>query len=57
MPVWEEVVQPTIGYSIDLGGEVTWMIVGAQCLSCGEIGVYTDWSIDYEPTKVLLAQF
>jgi hypothetical protein len=46
-----------IGYCLDSAREVTWMIVGAQCLACTEIGVYTDWSIDYEPTKVLLAQF
>jgi hypothetical protein len=46
-----------VGYCLDVAGEVTWMIVGAQCLSCAEIGVYTDWSIDYEPTKALLTQF
>jgi hypothetical protein len=46
-----------VGYCLDPHGEVTWMIVGAQCVHCNEIGVYADWSIDYEPTKVLLAQF
>lgn len=46
-----------IGYCLDSTGEVTWMIVGAECLACSEIGVYADWSIDYEPTKALLAQF
>jgi hypothetical protein len=46
-----------VGYCLDGNGEVTWMIVGAQCLACNEIGVYADWSIDYEPTKALLKQF
>jgi hypothetical protein len=46
-----------IGFCLDPSGEVTWMIVGAQCLGCSEIGVYADWSIDYEPTKALLSQF
>jgi hypothetical protein len=46
-----------VGYCLDAAGEVTWMIVGAQCLACAEIGVYTDWSIDYEPTKALLTQY
>jgi hypothetical protein len=46
-----------IGYCLDDEGEVTWMIVGAKCLACNEVGVYADWSINYEPSKVLLTQF
>lgn len=46
-----------VGFCTDSNGEVTWMIVGAKCLACGEVGVYADWSIDYEPTEVLLTSF
>jgi hypothetical protein len=45
-----------IGYCRGDGDEVSWIIVGARCISCSTIGVYTDWSIDYEPSAHLLDQ-
>lgn len=30
------------------------MIVGALCSACDQIGVYADWSIDFEPSAFLL---
>jgi hypothetical protein len=53
-PCGKKVFALAIGYCLDSNNEVTWMIVGAQCITCNEVGVYADWSIDYEPTKQLL---
>jgi len=53
-PCGAKVFDIVVGYCLDTGGEVTWMVVGAKCASCSHIGVYADWSIDYEPSKALL---
>ena len=55
-PCTRKIFRIVVGYCLDLQDEVTWMIVGAQCESCGQRGVYADWSIDFEPSKGLLNQ-
>ncbi len=55
-PCGKKIFRLAVGYCLDPNGEVTWMIVGARCESCGNVGVYADWSIDYEPSTGLLAQ-
>jgi hypothetical protein len=45
-----------VGYCRGETDEVNWIIVGARCVTCSTIGVYADWSIDYEPTAHLLEQ-
>ncbi|MEU4676443.1 hypothetical protein [Micromonospora sp. NPDC023737] len=34
--------------------EVRWVSVGLRCTQDGTLGVYTDWKIDYSPTRQLL---
>ena len=34
--------------------EVRWVSVGLRCRRDGLIGVYTDWKVDYSPSKQLL---
>jgi hypothetical protein len=53
-PCGKKVFQIAVGYCLDPQGDVTWMIVGAQCEACSELGIYADWCIDYEPNKHLL---
>ncbi len=55
-PCGKKVFELAIGYCRDKEGHVSWMIVGARCISCSTIGVYTDWSIDYQNSEQLLAQ-
>jgi hypothetical protein len=43
-----------VGYCLTDSGEVSWMIVGARCVACADIGIYADWSINFEPSKFLL---
>ena len=35
-------------------GEIRWVSVGLRCGSDGLLGVYTDWKIDYSPSRQLL---
>lgn len=53
-PCGGKVFDIIVGYCLGDDGEVNWMIVGAKCASCADIGVYADWSIDYEPSRALL---
>ena len=53
-PCGRKVFAIVVGYCTDAVGEVNWMIVGAKCEECSEIGVYADWSIDFEPSAFLL---
>jgi hypothetical protein len=43
-----------IGFSLIDHGEISWITVGGQCAACGVLGVYADWNIDYEPSRLLL---
>jgi hypothetical protein len=29
-----------------------WITVGARCASCGMLGAYVDWKIDYAPPSI-----
>jgi hypothetical protein len=55
-PCGKKVFRVAVGFHLAESGEVHWMFVGAICVSCSTPGVYTDWSIDYEPSKHLLEQ-
>ena len=55
-PCGKKIFQIAVGYNLTEVGEVRWMYVGAVCVACETAGTYTDWSIDYEPSKVLLDQ-
>ena len=34
-------------------GSVRWVYIGERCTSCGTLGSFDDWKIDYEPTDEL----
>ncbi len=53
-PCGKKIFEIAVGYCLTESREVSWMIVGAQCTSCEQIGVYADWSIDFEPSAFLL---
>lgn len=56
-PCGKKVFDIVVGYCLRADSdEVNWMIVGARCATCSAIGVYADWSIDFEPSKALLDQ-
>jgi hypothetical protein len=55
-PCGTKVFRLAVGYCLDAQGEITWIIVGARCESCRHVGVYADWSIDFEPSTHLLSQ-
>jgi hypothetical protein len=44
-----------VAFSLRDDGEVSWITVGGRCTSCGLLGVYTDWKIDYRPSGHLLS--
>ncbi len=35
---------------------VKWVAIGLRCVSCGTLGAYADWKIDYDPTEHLYAE-
>jgi hypothetical protein len=35
---------------------IKWVTVAARCVTCGILGVYADWKIDYEPCDHLYRQ-
>ncbi|MFI6305317.1 hypothetical protein ACIBCH_25865 [Amycolatopsis thailandensis] len=45
-----------VGFALGDDEEVRWISVGLRCLTDDTLGVYTDWKIDYSPTKHLLDQ-
>jgi hypothetical protein len=53
-PCGRKVFDIVVGYCLADNGEVNWMVVGAKCAACAEVGVYADWSIEYEPSRELL---
>lgn len=42
-----------VGFSVHDDGDIRWVTVGARCVSCGGLGVYAEWKIDYSPTEHL----
>lgn len=53
-PCKKKVFRLALGYCADNDNDVTWMIVGAQCIACKTVGVYADWSVDHEPLTLQL---
>ncbi len=53
-PCGKKIFDIAVGYCTTSTGDVSWMIVGALCSACDQIGVYADWSIDFEPSAFLL---
>ena len=39
-----------VGFVRRESGSVKWVYIGNRCTTCGTLGSYVDWSIDYEPT-------
>lgn len=42
-----------VAFSVREDLSVRWITVGGRCVTCGSLGVYTDWKIDYDPTDHL----
>ncbi|MFJ9697015.1 hypothetical protein [Kitasatospora sp. NPDC101183] len=53
-PCGGEEFEVAVGFTIGGDGTVRWVTVGLRCREDGEVGVYTDWKIDYAPTDHLL---
>jgi hypothetical protein len=51
-PCKKKVFRLALGYCADESDDVTWMIVGAQCIACEIVGVYADWSVNFEPLQI-----
>jgi hypothetical protein len=44
-----------VGFSLrEGGGDVRWIYVGVRCSSCGVLGCFVDWKINYGPSLHLL---
>lgn len=56
-PCGYETFEIGVGYSLRESGEIRWVTVAGRCVVCGILGVYTDWKIDYEPSRHLLDRF
>ncbi|GAA1851800.1 hypothetical protein [Asanoa iriomotensis] len=53
-PCGGEDFQVAVGFALTADGEVRWLSVALRCVRDGTLGVYTDWKIDYEPSRHLL---
>jgi hypothetical protein len=52
-----EQFEVTVGVSLyDDSEDVNWLYVGCRCPSCGLVGVYGDWSNEFEDYRALLAR-
>ena len=40
-----------VGFSLRDDGDVRWVTVAGRCVTCGVLGAYVDWKIDYSPTR------
>ena len=49
----KDVFDLAVGFSLRDTGEIRWITVGARCVSCGMLGSYVDWKINYAPTDHL----
>jgi hypothetical protein len=49
----KDVFDLAVGFSLRDTGEIKWITVAARCVSCGMLGSYVDWKIDYAPTDHL----
>ena len=53
-PCGGDLFDVAVGYSLIDDGEVRWVSIGLRCRADGRLGVYTDWKIDYAPSRHLL---
>ena len=53
-PCGNESFELGVAFSLRSDGDIRWITVGARCTSCGVLGAYVDWKIDYSPTDHLL---
>lgn len=53
-PCGGEEFEVGVGFSLRDDGDVRWVYIGGRCTSCGVLGVFADWKIDYAPTDHLL---
>lgn len=49
-PCGGDVFAVAVGFAAAEGDEVRWVSVGLRCLKDNQLGVYTDWKIDYTPS-------
>ena len=50
------VYELAVGFALREGGDVRWMTVGNRCVTCGLLGSFIDWKIDYSPTEHLFSK-
>ena len=43
-----------VGYALRPSNDVQWVYVVSRCCSCGLLGCYADWKVDYSPSIQLL---
>jgi hypothetical protein len=55
-PCGNETFEAAVGFSLTEAGEVRWVFVALRCQVDGTLGVYADWSVDYEPSTQLFEQ-
>ena len=53
-PCGHETFDVAVGFALRDDGDVRWVSVGLRCRNDGQLGVYTDWKIDYSPSRNLL---
>ena len=47
----ESLYNVRVGFQYRDNGDVKWVYIGNRCVSCGTLGSYVDWSVDYGPTE------
>lgn len=45
-----------VGYAFRSSDDIRWLYIVGRCTSCGVLGCYADWKIDYSPSRHLLEQ-
>lgn len=55
-PCGAEVFELSVSFAHRSDGSLNWVAVGGRCRSCGTLGCYADWKIDYEPSDHLYAK-
>lgn len=49
----ESLYNVRVGFDYRENGDVKWVYIGNRCTSCGTLGSYVDWSVDYGPTDIM----
>jgi len=56
-PCGNEQMNVGVGFALrEDGGDIRWLYIGCRCSTCGVLGCYADWKIDYSPSLQLLGQ-